>query len=103
MADRNGLRNELAVHACVLMTNHVHLLVVPGTAQNLSRTMRSLRRRYVRHVSARYRCTGTLWAGRYRARARLRDSLLSARKSPLALCDALDPRGRKTGDVCVPK
>lgn len=59
--------NELAVHAYVLMTNHVHLLVVPGTAQSLPRTMQSLGRRYVRHINARYRRTGTLWEGRYRA------------------------------------
>jgi len=32
------------------------------------RTMQSLGRRYVRHVNAVYRRTGTLWEGRYRAR-----------------------------------
>lgn len=57
--------NELAVHAYGLMTNHVHLLVVPGTAQSLPRTMQSLGRRYVRHINGRYRRTGTLWEGRY--------------------------------------
>lgn len=57
----------LAVHAYVLMTNHVHLLVTPSTAKSLPRTMQSLGRRYVRHVNALYRRTGTLWEGRYRA------------------------------------
>jgi putative transposase len=56
-----------AVHAYVLMTNHVHLPVTPGGADSLPRTMQSLGRRYVRHVNARYRRTGTLWEGRYRA------------------------------------
>jgi putative transposase len=59
--------NGLAVHAYVLMTNHVHLLVVPQTAESLPRTMQSLGRRYVRQINARHHRTGTLWEGRYRA------------------------------------
>ena len=57
----------LAVHAYVLMTNHVHLLVTPGSAESLPRAMQLLGRRYVRHFNALYRRTGTLWEGRYRA------------------------------------
>lgn len=57
----------LAVHAYVLMTNHVHLLVTPKTSLCLPRTMQSLGRRYVRHVNTLYRRTGTLWEGRYKA------------------------------------
>jgi REP element-mobilizing transposase RayT len=56
-----------AIHAYVLMTNHVHLLVTPGGPQSLPRTMQSLGRRTVRHINARYRRTATLWEGRYRA------------------------------------
>ncbi len=55
------------VHAHVLMTNHVHLLVTPRDAASLPRAMQSLGRRYVRHINALYRRTGTLWEGRYRA------------------------------------
>ncbi len=51
---------DCAVHAYVLMTNHVHLLVTPATAQSLPRMMQSLGRRYVRHINARNRRTGTL-------------------------------------------
>src|ERR1700716_307761 len=54
-----------AIHAYVLMTNHVHLLVTPGGPQSLPRTMQSLGRRIVRHINARYRRTGR--EGRYRA------------------------------------
>jgi putative transposase len=57
----------VALHAYVLMTNHVHLLVTPSDATALSGMMQSLGRRYVRHVNSRYRRTGTLWEGRYRA------------------------------------
>jgi putative transposase len=55
------------IHAYVLMTNHVHLLVTPRSADSLPRTMQSLGRRYVRYINATYRRTGTLWEGRYRA------------------------------------
>jgi putative transposase len=57
----------VSVHAHVLMTNHVHLLLTPETAESLPRAMQSLGRRYVRFVNTRYRRTGTLWEGRYRA------------------------------------
>jgi putative transposase len=56
-----------AIHAYVLMTDHVHLLVTPDRADSLPRMMQSLGRRYVRHVNFVYRRTGTLWEGRYRA------------------------------------
>ena len=56
-----------AIHAYVLMTNHVHLLVTPKAAESLPRTMQSLGRRYVRRVNDTYGRSGTLWEGRYRA------------------------------------
>lgn len=56
-----------AIHAYVLMTNHVHLLATPRGPDSLPRTMQTLGRRYVRYVNAAYRRTGTLWEGRYRA------------------------------------
>jgi putative transposase len=59
--------NGLKVHAFVLMTNHVHLLVTPQAEDSLPRTMQSLGRRYVRHINRTCRRTGTLWEGRYRA------------------------------------
>ena len=60
-------RYGCAVHAYVLMTNHVHLLVTPRAADSLPRAMQALGRRYVRHVNTVYRRSGTLWEGRYRA------------------------------------
>ena len=56
-----------AVHAYVLMTNHVHLLVTPDRPSSLPGTMQSVGRRYVRHVNATQGRTGTLWEGRYKA------------------------------------
>ena len=48
-----------AIHAYVLMTNPVHLLVTPRRADSLPQTMQSLGRRYVRHINATCRRTGT--------------------------------------------
>jgi putative transposase len=56
-----------AIHAYVLMTNHVHLLLTPSAAESLPGMMQLLGRRYVRMINARYRRTGTLWEGRYKA------------------------------------
>jgi putative transposase len=62
-----ALREGCAVHAYVLMTNHVHLLMTPARRGAVARLMQSLGRRYVRYVNDRYHRTGTLWEGRYKA------------------------------------
>lgn len=56
-----------AIHAYVLMTNHVHLLVTGAEPGSVSRMMQRLGRRYVACFNARYRRTGTLWEGRFKA------------------------------------
>lgn len=61
------LREACAVHAYVLMTNHVHLLMTPTSAGQISHVMQSLGRRYVRYINDRYHRTGTLWEGRYKS------------------------------------
>lgn len=55
------------IHAYVLMTNHVHLLISPKDEQSLPKTMQMLGRYYVQYYNYRYQRTGTLWEGRYRA------------------------------------
>ena len=60
-------KHDCAVHAYVLMTNHVHLLATSGRSGGLSRLMQSLGRRYVRWFNDRHRRTGTLWEGRFRS------------------------------------
>jgi putative transposase len=57
----------LALHAYVLMPNHLHLLGTPQTADTLGRAAQSLGRRYVGYFNARHGRSGTLWEGRYRA------------------------------------
>lgn len=57
----------VAIHAYVLMDNHLHLLLTPSAADDLSRMMQALGRRYVGWFNARHRRSGTLWEGRFRA------------------------------------
>jgi putative transposase len=56
-----------AVHAYVLMTNHVHVLMTPQQPTSLAKVLQALGRRYVPYINATYQRTGTLWEGRYRA------------------------------------
>lgn len=58
--------HPLALHAYVLMPNHIHLLVTPGAAETVGRAVQSLGRRYVGGFNARHQRSGTLWEGRYR-------------------------------------
>ena len=58
---------RVAVHAYVLMTNHVHLLMTPETTSGISQLMQSLGRYYVRYVNSTHGRSGTLWEGRYKS------------------------------------
>jgi len=64
---RYAARLRVELHAYVLMTNHVHLLLTAQDTGAISRLMQSLGRRYVRMINHLYRRTGTLWEGRFRA------------------------------------
>jgi putative transposase len=55
------------VHAYVLMTNHVHLLLSSGNATGPSVLMRRLGQHYVQYFNRRHARTGTLWEGRFRS------------------------------------
>jgi len=55
----------VAVHAFVLMTNHVHLLVTPSFPHSVPKMMQALGRNYVRYINITYHRTG--WEGRYKA------------------------------------
>jgi putative transposase len=62
-----AVTNECLIHAYVLMTNHVHLLVTPLRERSLPLMMQAMGRNYVQRLNARYGRTGTLWEGRYKA------------------------------------
>jgi putative transposase len=48
-------RHDVAIHAYVFMTNHVHLLASPGAAESVPKAMQSVGRRYVQYFNFRYR------------------------------------------------
>ena len=58
---------ECKLHAYVLMTNHVHLLLTPKKADAVQKLVISLGRRYVQYINRSYRRTGTLWDSRYKS------------------------------------
>jgi putative transposase len=60
-------RTGCALHAYCLMTNHVHLLVTPSSAQSCALLMRNQGQRYVQYFNRRYERRGTLWEGRYKS------------------------------------
>ena len=55
----------VAVWAYCLMPNHVHLIVVPKSADGLHRAIGEAHRRYTRMVNFRKRWRGHLWQGRF--------------------------------------
>jgi putative transposase len=60
-------KHQCEVHAYVLMTNHVHLLITPRTRQGIGKVIQMVGRYYVQHFNYKYQRTGTLWEGRYKA------------------------------------
>jgi putative transposase len=65
--NESAQRYECAVHAYVLMTNHVHLLVTPASRDSVTLMMQYIGIRYVPYINATYGTSGTLWEGRYKA------------------------------------
>jgi putative transposase len=49
------------------MTNHIHLLVTPEREDSIAKCMQHIGRHYVRYFNDRFRRTGTLFEGRYKA------------------------------------
>jgi REP element-mobilizing transposase RayT len=60
-------RERCRLHAYVLMTNHVHLLLTPADARSVPRVLIAVGRRYVQRINRTYGRTGTLWDSRYKS------------------------------------
>jgi REP-associated tyrosine transposase len=54
-----------SIHAYCLMTNHVHLLITPHTAEACAQMMRHTGQHYVQRINKRLNRSGTLWEGRF--------------------------------------
>jgi len=71
-------RYHVSIHAYVLMTNHVHILMTPKNHEGISKVMQSVGRRYVQYINKNYKRCGTLWEGRHKASPVAAESYLLA-------------------------
>ena len=55
------------IHAYVLMTNHVHILVTPECEASAADLMKNVGQNYVQYINRRHDRFGTLWQGRFRS------------------------------------
>ena len=61
------LAHKVQLHAYVLMTNHVHLLLSAAKVEAVSQLMKSLGQAYAHYINWRRHRTGPLWDGRYKS------------------------------------
>ena len=59
-------RYDCAIHAYVLMTNHVHILATPANKKGISLLMQYTGRHYVPYINHTYGTSGSIWEGRYK-------------------------------------
>jgi putative transposase len=62
-----AMRRNCAIHAYVLMSNHIHLLVTASERGSVAKMLQDVGRRYVRIINAIHGRTGTLWEGRFKS------------------------------------
>ena len=89
-------RHRCAIHAYVLMPDHVQLLVSLDTEQRLSRVMRCVSGRYVEYVNYTYQRNGAFWEHGPRftlidSEHDLLASYLSIEATPVRACLAASP------------
>lgn len=89
-------KQQVAIHAYVLMSNHVHLLATPETVEGIPQLMQAVGRRYVRTYNLRHGRTGTLWEGRYRS------NLIQTERYLLACMAYMDLNPVRAGMVADP-
>ena len=63
----HAIEQGVQVHAYVLMSNHLHLLLTPLQNESLPKMMQAVGRTYVLYFNKRHGRSGTLWEGRYRS------------------------------------
>ena len=61
------VKTECKLHAYVLMSNHVHLLLTPEHARSVTELMSRVNQRFVQHVNRKRERTGSLWEGRFKS------------------------------------
>ena len=72
--------NSVAIHAYALLESQLLLVATPSEGQSLSKMMQWIGRRYVPWYNQKYRRSGSLWHGRFKA------AVLEAQTHLLAAC-----------------
>ena len=65
--EEHARNNGCHVHAYVLMTNHVHLLMSAEAQNSTGDMMKAIGQCHAQYVNRKYRRSGTLWEGRFRS------------------------------------
>lgn len=65
--DEAARRYGVAIHAYVLMTNHIHLLATARGREGIARMMQYVGRHYVPYINRTYGSSGSIWEGRYKS------------------------------------
>ena len=60
-------RDDVAIHAYVLITNHVHLLATTSNPFGVTYMMQDFSRMYVRYINRDCYCNETFWEGRFKS------------------------------------
>lgn len=86
------------VYAYCLMTNHLHLIVDPGSNEgNISLLMKRVAGRQTRYMNTKEKRSGTLWEGRYKS------SPISTDEYLLACCRYVELNPVRAGMVAAPE
>jgi len=87
---------KVAIHAYVLMPDHVHLLATPVDEQGLARMMQWIGRHYVPYFNHKNGRSGTLWQGRYRG------TVVDAEQYLLPICRYIELNPVRNGLAATP-
>ena len=74
-----AILHACAIHAYVLMTNHVHLLITPAQRESTANMMKLVAQHHTQYINRTYERSGTLWEGRFK-------SCLSREESYILTC-----------------
>ena len=88
---------KVAIHAYVLMPDHVHLAATPADALGLARMMQWAGRHYVPYFNRKYQRAGTLWQGRFKA------GVIDAQHYLLLVCRYIETNPVRAGLVVNPQ
>jgi putative transposase len=97
LLEESAKKFEVAVHAYVLMSNHLHLLVTPQSEEGLPKMMQAVGRSYVRYFNDAQGRSGTLWEGRYKS------TLIQTERYLLACMAYIDLNPVRAGLVVAPQ